>query len=187
MLSFLGSVFSGGVTGPLGVVFQRWFDFLKVKQEIEMKRMNFDHEANMKRIDGELMAQEWAARTQVAEVEAAGKEAVAAQEAFAESFKMEPKKYSQKVDVSPAAGLWLVFLDVVRGIIRPGLTIYLCIVTTMVYFEAKAIVAGLGATFSVDQALDIHELVVSTILYLTTTVVLWWFGSRNSQSAPRSK
>jgi len=173
VLSFLGSVFSGGVTGLLGVVFQRWFDFLKVKQELEMKRMNFAHEANMKRIDGELMAQEWAARTQVA--------------AFAESFKMEPKKYSQKVDVSPSAGLWLVFLDVVRGIIRPGLTIYLCIVTTMVYFEAKAIVAGLGATFSVAQALNIHELVVSTILYLTTTVVLWWFGSRNSQSAPRSK
>ena len=74
MLGILGSIFSGGITGLLGVAFQRFFDFLKVKQELELRKLDHEHEANMRRIDGELMAQEWAARTQVATIEATAKE-----------------------------------------------------------------------------------------------------------------
>ena len=69
MLGIISSIFSGGLTGLLGVAFQRFFDFLKIKQEIEMKKLDHEHEANMRKIDGELMAQEWAARTQVATIE----------------------------------------------------------------------------------------------------------------------
>lgn len=182
MLAFLGSIFSGGLTGLLGVAFQRFFDFLKIKQELEMKKLEFDHEINMRRIDGELMAQEWAARTQVATIEATAKENVAAEASFAASFSNEPKQYSAKVKVGPVAGFFLVLLDFLRGIVRPGLTIYLCVITTMIYLEARAIMAGVE--FLTSDAMRVHEQIISTILYLTTTCVLWWFGTRNSQKAP---
>lgn len=182
MLGLLGSIFSGGLTGLLGVAFQRFFDFLKVKQEIEMKKMDHEHEANMRRIDGELMAQEWAARTQVATIEAEAKQTVAAEASFAASFNNEPKQYSAKVKIGPVTGFLLVLLDFLRGIVRPGLTIYLCVITTMIYVEARAIMAGV--TFATADAIRVHDLIVSTILYLTTTCVLWWFGTRNSQKAP---
>lgn len=184
MLGFLGSIFSGGVTGLLGVAFQRFFDFLKIKQELEMKKAEFEHEANMKRIDGELMAQEWAARTQVAEVEAEGKRAKAAEESFSQSFTLEPRQYSAKATISPTASFMLVVLDFIRGLVRPGLTIYLCAITTMMYLEAKAIMAGVGALISAEQAITVHNIIVTTVLYLTTTCVLWWFGTRNSQKPP---
>lgn len=186
MLSLISSIFSGGLTGLLGVAFQRFFDFLKVKQELQAKKMDQDHELALRKQDAEIMAQEWAARTKVAEVEAAGREAVAAEEAFAKSFAMEPKQYSSKVQVGPVTGFMLVLLDFLRGIVRPGLTIYLCAITTMVYLEARAVLAGIEV-LSADQAIEIHTLIVSTILYLTTTCVLWWFGTRNRQKAPGVK
>lgn len=182
MLALLGSIFSGGLTGLLGVAFQRFFDFLKVKQEIEMKKLDHEHEANMRRIDGEMLAQEWAARTQVATIEAEAKQTVAAEASFAASFNSEPKQYSAKVKVGPVTGFFLVLLDFLRGIVRPGLTIYLCVITTMIYVEARTIMAGVA--FATADAIRVHDLIVSTILYLTTTCVLWWFGTRNSQKAP---
>jgi len=182
MLALLGSIFSGGLTGLLGVAFQRFFDFLKVKQEIEMKKMEFDHEVNMRRIDGEMLAQEWAARTQVATIEAEAKQTVAAEASFSASFNSEPKQYSARAKIGPVTGFMLVLLDVLRGIVRPGLTIYLCAITTMIYVEARTIMAGVA--FATADAIRVHDLIVSTILYLTTTCVLWWFGTRNSQKAP---
>jgi len=183
MLGLLGSIFSGGLTGLLGVAFQRFFDFLKVKQEIEMKKLDHEHEANMRKIDGELMAQEWAARTQVATIEATARETVAAETSFAASFNSEPKQYSAKVKLGPVTGFLLVLLDFLRGIVRPGLTIYLCVITTMIYVEARAIMANVS--FSTADAMAVHDHIISTILYLTTTCVLWWFGTRNSQKAPK--
>lgn len=182
MLGILGSIFSGGITGLLGVAFQRFFDFLKVKQEIAMKKLDHEHEANMRRIDGELMAQEWAARTQVATIEATAKETVAAETSFAASFGMEPKQYSERATIGPVTGFLLVLLDFVRGIVRPGLTIYLCAITTLIYVEARTIMAGVS--FTSADAINVHDHIISTILYLTTTCVLWWFGTRHSQKPP---
>ena len=182
MLGILGSIFSGGITGLLGVAFQRFFDFLKVKQELEMKKMDHEHEANMRRIDGELMAQEWAARTQVATIEATAKETVAAETSFAASFGMEPKQYSARANIGPVTGFLLVLLDFLRGLVRPGLTVYLCAITTLIYVEARAIMASVS--FTSADAINVHDHIISTILYLTTTCVLWWFGTRNSQKPP---
>lgn len=187
VLGLIGSVFSGGLTGLLGVAFQRFFDFLHVKQELAMKRVDHEHEINMRRVDGELMAQEWAQRTKVAEIEAAGKEAVADAGAFAASFAMEPKQYSQRVKTGPVTGFMLVLLDLIRGIIRPGLTVYLCAITTMVYLEAKAVIVMLGKTLDPVAAMDTYTMIVQTILYLTTTCVLWWFGTRNKAKPPGAK
>lgn len=183
MLSLLSSIFSGGITGLLGVAFQRFFDFLKVKQELQLKKLEMDHEVAMRREDAAIMAQEWAARTKVAEIETAGRENVAAENAFAASFAMEPKQYSAKVQLGPVTGFMLVLLDFLRGIVRPGLTIYLCAITTLIYIEARAVLSGV-AVLTNSEALEVHNLIVSTILYLTTTCVLWWFGTRNKGKAP---
>lgn len=187
ILGVIGSVFSGGVTGLLGVGVQRFFDFLKVKQEISVLKLNHEHEINLRRVDAEIMEKEWAARAQVASIEAAGKAEVAAEQSFAASFASEPQRYSEKVKPGAFSGFVLVLLDFIRGIVRPGLTVYLCAITTMMYLEAKALIAVAGEFMTPEQAIDIHRVIVSTVLYLTTTCVLWWFGTRNRQKAPGVK
>jgi hypothetical protein len=77
-----------------------------------------------------------------------------------------------------------VLVDALRGIVRPGLTVYLCAITTLIYSDAQLLLnkaQGMTAT----EALDLTKMVVGTVLYLTTTCVLWWFGTRNKQSAPQ--
>jgi hypothetical protein len=198
IISGIAGILTGGATGLLGIVLQRVFDGWKIKQENDRLKMLHEHELAMKKADAELLAQEWAARTKVAEVEAAGKEAVAANEAFAASFAAEPKRYAE--GFKPATGgkvakafqnmgwLTMVLVDAVRAVVRPGLTIYLCWITTQMYERSQATLALIDANPAAHAALlgKVHEQIIFTVLYLFTTCVTWWFGTRNKQQPPKA-
>jgi hypothetical protein len=108
---------------------------------------------------------------------------VASQEAFAASFKMDTR-YSEGAAYTKGQAWGLVALDVVRGLVRPGLTVYLCVLTTMIYLQARELIGK--EDLNPDQALALEGQIVNTILYLTTTCVLWWFGTRNKQKPPKT-
>lgn len=181
--TIFGSIFSGGATGLIGVILQRWSDYKNKQLDLQLEAQKQAHEISLRRVDAEIMAQEWAARTKVAQVEAAGREAVADAGAFAESYKLEPARYSDGVKPSRGQGWVLVLLDAFRGCIRPLLTVYLCALTTFVWWQARTVLNA--EDLDTAAALDVWKMVVGTILYLTTTCVLWWFGTRNKQSAPK--
>ena len=182
--TIFGSIFSGGATGLIGVVLQRFADYKNKQLDMQLEQQKHENAVALRRVDAEIMAQEWAARTQVASVEAAGKEEVANAQAFERSYSLEPQRYAEGVKPTKAQAWVLILLDAVRGIIRPGLTIYLCILTTMVWYQAKAVLGQ--EDLDAEAAGDIWRMVVGTILYLTTTCVLWWFGTRNKQQQPGS-
>jgi hypothetical protein len=197
MLELIGtvvtSILGGGATGLFGVLIQRWADYKNRQQDLELQKLKFDHEGNMKDKDAAIMAQEWAARTKVADIEATarvgeatvkavGEEAVADANAFAASFKMEPARWSEGVKPTRAQGWLLLLLDAFRAVIRPGLTLYLCYLVTQVYNESRKY----GNTMTPEQAFDILKLLIGTIVYLWTTCTLWWFGTRNKGQAPKS-
>lgn len=181
--TIFGSIFSGGATGLLGIAIQRYADYKNRQQNITIEKMRLENEITLRRMDAEIMAQEWAARTRVAEVEAAGAESVAESRAFAESFKTEPPRYSEGTKLSKMQAWLMVLLDFLRGLIRPGLTVYLCVLTTMIYVQARELLNK--EDLSSVEALEIERQIISTILYLTTTCVLWHFGTRNKQSGPK--
>lgn len=187
MFSILGTIFtsiiSGGATGIFGVAIQRFFDLKKIDRDIQIESLRMNHEINLRKVDMEIMEKESAARVRVAEVEAEGREAVADAQTFAASF-VEPRAYSADVGVTKNQGWTLIALDFIRGLVRPGLTVYLCIITTLVYFQAYHLLEREGVLMDVSRAMALIELVVGTILYLTTTCVLWWFGTRNKQKPP---
>lgn len=162
----IASVLTGGATGLLGSVITRIADH-------KAKKAEYDHEARMKELDAAIMAQEWAHRTQVASIEAEAVVEKADAEAFSKSFN-EPERYSDGVKPTKWQGWVLIALDAVRGSVRPGLTVYLCALVTYLYWDAHTIIPGLdinAATILVDK-------IVNTVLYLTTVVVCWWFGTR---------
>ncbi len=180
MFGFLGSLLSGGVTGLLGVAIQRIADYKNKQLDLELSRQKFENDLALKKVDSEIMAQEWASRTKVAQVEEQGVEQAADAKAFSASFN-EPVRYSDGPK-SNAQGWLLVILDTIRGLVRPCLTVYLCILTTLIYREARDLLDGTSLTPS--EALELTQLVIRTILYLTTTCVLWWFGTRNKGKQP---
>lgn len=185
VVSGLMAILSGGATGLLGVVAQRVFDHWKLKQENDRLRLIHDHERGMKKLDAEIMMQEWAQRTKVAEVEAAGKEAVADSQAFAASFAMEPQRYSEGVKAGKWGGFLLILADVTRGVVRPGLTLYLAWIATSLYNDSQALMTA--TRMEAATLVGVYQQIVFTLLYLFTTCVLWWFGTRNKGKPPNLK
>lgn len=181
-MDFLGlitSAFGGGLTGLLGGVVDKVFTYKTKKLEIEQNRERFAHEVNMRKADAEIMAQEWAARTKVAEVEGEAKVAVEDSKAFAVSLATEDKNYLDYLDKLNSKQDWFfVVLEFVKGMIRPGLTLYLCLLTTLLYVKASKLVPS---EIDPSQALAMVDSIMNTIMYLTTTCVLWWFGTRNKE------
>lgn len=181
-LSLISSVFGGGATGLLGIVVQRWADHKNRKLDLEASRDKMAHEAAMRKADADIMKEEWAQRTKIAEIEKEGKVEQADAEAFAASFR-EPERYSDGVKPSRGQAWVLIILDTIRALVRPALTVYLCVITTLIYIEARQLLGA--AALTSEQAMSLTDKVVSTVLYLTTTCVLWWFGTRNKQQAPK--
>lgn len=193
----LSGILGGGATGLLGVGLQRLFDFLNKKQDLANKKEEWAHEERMIEANAKVMEQEWAARTKMAEVEAAGREQVADAQAFGDSFKLEPQRYSEGM-TPPDGGAWAQFvrgagwlmmltLDAIRGIVRPGLTLYLCWIATQMYNESRATLAIIDPAMHSDIVIKVYAQIVFTLLYLFTTCVLWWFGTRNKGKPPASQ
>lgn len=179
------AILSGGATGLLGIVAQRVFDHWKQKQELDKLQAQHAHEQAMRRIDVELMREEWAQRVKVAEVEGETKREVADAQAFAASFAAEPQRYSEGVTPGRVGGLLLVLADVLRGIVRPGLTVYLAWISTAIYLQSVKTLALINAPLEQQLLVRLHEQIVLTLLYLFVTCVLWWFGTRNKAPQPR--
>src|SRR5258708_21202019 len=156
--TIFGSVLSGGATGLIGVALQRFGDNKKKQLEIEAGKEKFDQDLALKQVDMQIMEKEWAGRVQVAQTEAEAAADAAASQAFAASYAMEPKRYSEGVSVGKAGGFLLVLLDVVRGIVRPALTVYLCGLTTVIYYQARELSGN--ADLDPEQAVSIDDLMV---------------------------
>ena len=183
LLSGLASIFGGGLTGLLGAGIQKYFELQTKKLDIEQDAARFAHEADMKKADAEIMASELASKERINTVSTAGASDVADTAAFAVALQSEPKRYADGIAAN-ATEAWLMFLlDFIRGIVRPGLTIYLCAITTMVYLDAERVMVGV--IVPVDAAVSLHAHIINTVLYLTNTVVCFWFGTRTKQAAPQ--
>lgn len=160
----------GPIIGLLGSGVTKWLD----QRAEDSKRA---HELAMLHANAELMAQEWAQRTKVAEVEAAGKVEVADSEAFGEAVKAEAIRYSAGVRASSAQAWLLFLLDFLRGIVRPALTLYLCVIATMLYLDAQSIIRFYPVDVAKAQAQV--ELIQDKLLMMTEAVVFFWFGLRS--------
>lgn len=174
----VGSIFSGGATGIIGVIAQRFADYKNKQLDLQIQAQKFEQDVKMKEIDRDIMQAEYAAKLQITQVETAGATDVAEAQAFAESFKLEPQRYAA-VALTPKQNWLMVLLDFCRGIVRPALTIYLCALVTIIYYLARDKVQGEDLTS--DEALELLKLITGTILYVWTTCTLWWFGTRNKK------
>lgn len=187
MLTLLGTlisgVLSGGATGLLGVLLQRWFDLRSKAQDLEILKLQHEQALALARIESERAAIRADADMYAADRAAEAREAAADAQALAASYGADRATYldpaAQRRSAFARAGFALV--DIVRGLIRPILTAYLVVLCTWMFLWAREL-AGEQPLTPAD-ALNIIGQIIATILYLTTACVLWWFGSR----PPRQK
>lgn len=193
MLSLLGtifgSIFAGGATGLLGVVLQKYFDLQTKKLDIQAAEKRAEIELQLRDKDLQIMNAEWEQRSKVAQIEGDAAIGVEAQKAFAQSVAADRATY-----LSPdlARGNWfatatLAVLEFLRGVVRPALTLALTWMSWKLYVQTSELLSASGSHLSVEVLQSQLLLIVSTILYLTTTVICWWFGVRVAPGTPLFK
>lgn len=160
----------GPVIGLLGSGITKW-------QEAKAEERKMSHELALRKADAELMAQEWAQRTKVAEVEAAAKVEVADAQAFQTAIQAEAQRYSAGIKANSAQAWLMYVLDFTRGIVRPGLTLYLCMLSTLIYLKAREAMPYVGADPA--AAAKLVEDISVRVLVMTEAVVFFWFGTRS--------
>ena len=156
MIDALTALLTGGATGLLGTAISTVTAFFAARQR-------HAQEVEMRRLDMETARIEAAGAGQVAAVEAEAARDSAAWSAMEASFRESSRRWSR------GDSRWLVAVDVVRGLMRPALTLGAVVLVACIYFT-------LGG--SDMEILDIRPRIVDTVLYIATTCVLWWFGAR---------
>jgi len=168
LVELAANIFSGGITGLIGAGITAFVEFKKQK-------LMFDHEVKMTELDQITMKMEIEGTLRVAEVEAEAAVNVADSQALAQSYEADKASYT-----APEArvGFMFRFVDFIRGMIRPLITVYLAVIVTVLYFSLKE---ALGDVSNLDpnDLIGLYREVVLSIIYVTTTVILWWFGTRN--------
>jgi hypothetical protein len=185
IIELLTSVLGGGMTGLLGGVANRYFDWLAEKEKVKLQEMTFKHEYAIAEKEAEkavILAKEQ--REQ--------KETEASYAALTESYKTDKATFFSEswmavmgARTKAIVGFMFAMVDLVRGLTRPGLTLYLCIVSTWMTYKIYVIFDALtpkitADTASLGQLVGTANTIIIAILYLTTTAVSWWFASRGT-------
>lgn len=152
-MSIILSLLTGGATGLIGTALSGVMKFFTNKQEQS-------HELKVMEMELRHMDKEAEVALKIEAKKQEGKEAIAAWAGLEASYKEAGQRWS-----TGDSG-WIVFVDVVRGLMRPLLTLLLVILMGAIYF-----------TLAPEQT-EMHDQIIATILYLATASVLWWFGSR---------
>lgn len=163
MIDALMAILTGGATGLLGTAVSFAAEYMSARQ-------SHAREVELRRLDMELARVEAAAAGSAAAIAAESAESAAAWSALEASYRDAGRRLGR------ADSPWLTVVDVARGLLRPLLTLGSLALVAAIYFS-------LGATDV--EILDIRPRIVDTVLYVSTTCVLWWFGARGVDKRAR--
>lgn len=171
----LSSLLSGGLTGVIGSIVTNVSDYFE-------KRAKRKHQLEMRKLDLEEMDREYSFQKSMAAQEQEFKLDERSYDLQEKSYEHDAAAYSKGMQIEK---WWLkammVFVDLVRGLVRPALTLFLIWLVWDTRAEVKAIMdaAGIqGNGISPEKAVATYGLIVDMILYMASMTVCWWFGTR---------
>lgn len=164
MLGTLIDLFS---TSGLGAIVGLVGSFLTKVEDRKLKKLTFEHDERMAKIRTDELRLEGEQKIQLAETEGEIASDIERQKSFTESLKEQSMLYGIR------------FVDAVRGLMRPVITIFLLIVSSWLAVNVYHLAGGLQS-MPENDVIDLFREIVTQILFLTTTAVTWWFGSRPS-------
>jgi hypothetical protein len=186
----------GMATGLIGNIVGGIFKFKTAKLQKEIKAADNSHALSMVKAETEAMIMESKAQIAITRAEVEGAVELEDSKAFVQAQKEGNKAaFNNKwIDMlMNVKGRWQLitlpiaciiaigfgFVDFLRGIIRPGLTIYLTGLTTWITMLAWDIMQKSGANISTFQAIAVFSEVTGVVTYLTISAITFWFGDRS--------
>ncbi len=153
MIGLTASAAGGGVFGLIGTALGRIAGFFERRQAHAQERARWDHEVRLTELQMRARAEETEAELALADV--AGRwdgltASMAAEAAIASSYR---------------------WVDAVRGLTRPALTLLLWLIAGGIYIASDA-----GGRLAI----------VETATFAATAATLWWFGDRGPRQPSRA-
>ena len=191
MLDAIMGAATGGWSAVIGGVFGGALSWLKSWQENKhtekMAQITAEERAKDRAHDLAVMDREATSAESLALIRSEGELNQAELSALATAIKAEAKGATWSAGaVKGLSGVWaaiagiaLTGVDVVRGLIRPVLTVYLVGLVTAIFLRVWGQTQGIDAT----QAFTLLVQIVDMVLFLTCTAVGFWFGSRGTRSS----
>jgi hypothetical protein len=185
----------GAATGLIGNVVQGIFNYKTQKIELERDKGKHDHEIAMVKAETEAMIMESKANIAITRAKIEGEVELADADVYKTAQKEGNKNlFGQKwvdkllsvegkwklltVPVAVIVAFLFGFVDFLKGLIRPTLTIYLTGMSTWITMMAWKIMQAEGVTITVTEATEIFRDVTSIMIYLTVSAVTFYFGDR---------
>ena len=199
MFDLLGGIFtgilSGGATGLLGILLQRFFDMKAKQQEIEVVKLNLANSIELAKMEHEQARARLQAEMEITEVELAAADRLADKqleatlaEADGENMRasyqhdsatyLAPGAQKRKGFLGGIITFMMALVDFMRGVLRPAMTAYLCVLTTIMFFWVRDLAERYGTELSAAQVHELMLQIIVSLLYVFITVTTWWFGAR---------
>lgn len=189
-MGIITSILGGGLTGLLGTALTTIFGWLQQREKNK-------HEIALIQAESEAMVKETEAQIKITKTQVEGAVELADAEAYKLSqlagqqstFKEEYMKKLFETQgwlkyITVPLGALLSFLlglvDLVKALMRPGLTLYMFILSTWLSLEAYDIINTTDKILTSTQAYAIFAQVTDMIIYLTISFGTWWFGDRRT-------
>lgn len=172
LIKLLSSAGFGTIFGGIMGLVNRKADLEVKKLELQDTANQRAHELAMRDKDAAIMAQEWAARTQVAQVEATAQVEKAGFDALAKSYEFAKPSPGGKMEAFSA-------------FVRPFISLAYFLVTSfgagfILYyaFEVRKII------LSQDQWYDLVMYVIAWVAFMGGATIGWWYAIRPGTKPP---
>jgi len=152
LIGLTASAAGGGVFGLLGTALGRVSGYFERRQHHAHERARWGHES-------ELLKLQMQAKAEETEAERALAETTGSWEGLTASMAAEA-----------AIGASYPWVNAVRGLTRPALTVLLWIIAVSIYLSAGA---------------SERAAITETATFAATAATLWWFGDRGPRREPR--
>lgn len=170
LMTIISTIGSGGLTGVIG-------SGITAYSEYKNKQMDLDHIASMKRLDLEALDKEIARDVRISETEAE------TERWKSQDDLMEASYLSAELDTRNAGSNWFwVLIEGWRRAIRPLATTYAMVILTVLTIAIYDLYNSHGLSPDVQYVNDLLEHLIFMSIYLATTIILWWFGTRKAKA-----
>lgn len=172
LIKLLGSAGFGTIFGGVMGLFNRKADLALKRVELEEANAQRSHELAMRDKDAAIMAQEWAGRTQVAQVEGAAAVEKEAYAALAKSYEFARPAKGGKMEA---------FSAFLRPFISLGYFLISSVGSGWILYYAFYIYQ---LKLTPDQLFEIVMFVISWFAFMAGATIGWWYAMRPGGKMP---
>jgi hypothetical protein len=176
----------GGLTGLVGSIVTKWDESRKRDADYRIELLRAEQTRELVKLDQAhalaLAGLNAASQERLADINAQARADESASADYRAAIDADKATYSTPgAQESSRLVRWMMgVVDFLRGIIRPGITIYSMVLLTILMLWVQSMYQSKALSLTTEQTQKLALDIIGTVTYLASTTVTFWFGVRPS-------